>query len=190
MNKLRWGILSTAHIAREKVIPGIQKADRCDVVAIASRDADQARRVADQLGIPKAHGSYEALLAEAGRPVVCEKPLAMSAAEAEGMVDVCRAEGIRLMEAFMYRLHPSWIAVRGLVASGRIGRLLPVQGWFSYSNEDAANLRNSRAYGGGALMDIGCYSVNLSRMLFGGEPVRVEASVTRDPTPGVDVRAR
>jgi len=211
MNKLRWGILSTAHIAREKVIPGIQKADRCDVVAIASRDTDQARRVADQLGIPKAHGSYEALLADpeidavyiplpnhlhaewtiaaarAGKHVLCEKPLAMSAAEAEGMVDVCRAEGIRLMEAFMYRLHPSWIAVRELVASGRIGRLLAVQSWFSYFNDDAANIRNIRAYGGGALMDIGCYSVNLSRMLFGGEPVRVEASVTRDPTSGVDV---
>lgn len=211
MNELRWGILSTARIARTKVIPGIQKADRCAVVAIASRDAGQARQVAGELGIPRTHGSYEALLADpevdavyiplpnnlhaewtiaaarAGKHVLCEKPLAMSAAEAERMIDVCTTEGVRLMEAFMYRLHPSWVAVRELVAGGRIGRLTAVQSWFSYFNDDPANIRNVRAYGGGALYDIGCYSVNLSRMLFGAEPTGVEASITRDPTTGVDV---
>ena len=211
MSQLRWGILSTAHIARTKVIPGIQKADRCQVVAIGSRDLDQARRAAAQLGIPRAHGSYEALLADpeidavyiplpnhlhaewtiaaarAGKHVLCEKPLALSAAEAEHMVDACRAEGVRLMEAFMYRLHPSWVAVRELVASGRIGRLVAVQSWFSYFNDDPTNIRNIRDYGGGALMDVGCYSVNLSRMLFGTEPTRVEASVVRDGPGGVDV---
>ena len=103
------------------------------------------------------------------------------------MVRVCQAEGVQLMEAFMYRLHPSWIAVRELVASGRIGRLMAVQSWFSYFNDDAANIRNIREFGGGALYDIGCYSVNLSRMLFDGEPTRVAASVTRDPVSGVDV---
>lgn len=211
MSMLRWGILSTANIATEKVIPGIQKADRCEVAAIASRDPEQARRVADRLGIERAHGSYEALLADpdvdavyiplpnhlhaqwteaaarAGKHVLCEKPLAMTAAEAERMVRVCQAEGVQLMEAFMYRLHPSWIAVRELVASGRIGRLIAVQSWFSYFNDDAANIRNIREFGGGALYDIGCYSVNLSRMLFDGEPTRVAASVTRDPVSGVDV---
>ncbi len=211
MTKLRFGILSTANIARKKVIPGIQKADRCEVIAIGSRDAGQARQAADHLGIPKAYGSYEALLADpeidavyiplpnhlhaqwtvaaarAGKHVLCEKPLAMSAPEAERMIDACRAEGVRLMEAFMYRLHPSWIAVRELVVSGRIGRLLAVQSWFSYFNDDPADIRNIRAYGGGALYDIGCYSVNLSRMLFGSEPTRVEASITRDPASGVDV---
>ena len=211
MSELRWGILSTAHIALTKVIPGIQKADRCQVVAIASRDLDQARRAAAQLGIPTAHGSYEALLADpeidavyiplpnhlhaqwtiaaarVGKHVLCEKPLALSAADAQRMVDVCRVEGVRLMEAFMYRLHPSWVAVRGLVASGRIGRLVAVQSWFSYFNDDPTNIRNIRDYGGGALMDVGCYSVNLSRMLFGGEPTRVEASVVRDGPGGVDV---
>ena len=211
MSDLRWGVLSTARIAVEKVIPGIKKAGRCQVSAIASRDADQARAVADTLAIPKAHGSYEALLsdgdvdavyiplpnhlhaewtiaaARAGKHVLCEKPLALSATDAQHMVEVCASEGVRLMEAFMYRLHPSWVAVRELVASGRIGRLRTVQSWFSFFNDDPRNIRNILEYGGGALMDIGCYSVNLSRMLFDGEPVRVVASVTRDPVTGVDV---
>jgi len=211
MSELRWGVLSTARIARQKVVPGIQKADRCRVVAIASRDGRQARRVADELGIATAHDSYEALLADpevdavyiplpnhlhaewtiaaarAGKHVLCEKPLALTATDAERMIEACRGEGVRLMEAFMYRLHPSWVAVRDLVASGRIGRLVSVQSWFSYFNDDPADIRNIRASGGGALFDIGCYSVNLSRMLFGGEPGRVEASIVRDPASGVDV---
>jgi predicted dehydrogenase len=211
MNVLRWGVLSTARIGRGKVIPGIQAVERCEVVAIGSRDADLAKGVATELGIPRAHGSYEALLedpevdavyiplpnhmhrewtiaaARAGKHVLCEKPIALSSAEAEEMADVCAAEGVRLMEAFMYRLHPSWVAVRELVGSGRIGELRAVQSWFSYFNDDPTNIRNVREWGGGALMDIGCYSVNLSRMLFGAEPTRVEASITRDPVSGVDV---
>lgn len=211
MTDLRWGVLSTARIAQEKVIPGIQRADRCTIVAIASRDLDRARVVAERAGIPVVHGSYEALLADpdidavyiplpnhlhaewtiaaarAGKHVMCEKPLALSTTDAERMIQVCEAEGVRLMEAFMYRLHPSWVAVRDLVASGRIGRLVAVQSWFSYYNDDAANIRNIREFGGGALFDIGCYCVNLSRLLFGGEPKRVEASILRDPASGVDV---
>jgi predicted dehydrogenase len=211
MTNLRWGILSTADIGRRKVIPGILKADRCEVVAIGSRDAAQARVIADELGIPTAHGSYEALLADpnvdivyiplpnhlhaewttaaarAGKHVLCEKPLAMTAAEAERMLDVCHREGVRLMEAFMYRLHPSWEEVRRLVQGGRIGRLRAVQSWFSYSNDDPTNIRNQLDAGGGALYDIGCYTVNLSRMLFGAEPVGVSASVVREPGSGVDV---
>ena len=211
MAELRWGILSTARIARHKVIPGIQRAGSCRVVAIASRDPERAREVAREAAIPTAHDSYEALLtdgdveavyiplpnhlhaewaiaaARAGKHVLCEKPLALTAADAERMIAVADAEGILLMEAFMYRLHPSWVAVRDLVASGRIGRLVAVQSWFSYYNDDPANIRNIRAYGGGALFDIGCYNVNLSRMLFDGEPARVEASILRDPASGVDV---
>jgi len=211
MNELRWGVLSTAKIGRDKVIPGIQAADRCEVVAIGSRDADRARGVAEELGIPRVHGSYEALIddpevdavyiplpnhlhmewtiaaARAGKHVLCEKPIALTAADAQEMAAVCAAEGVRLMEAFMYRLHPSWVAVRGIVGSGRLGQLQAVQSWFSYFNDDPTNIRNIREYGGGALMDIGCYSVNLSRMLFGGEPDRIEASITRDPASGVDV---
>ena len=211
LGEVRWGILSTASIAREKVIPGIQRADRCRVVAIASRDAARATEVARRAGIRTAHGSYEALLADpgvdavyvplpnhlhaqwtiaavrAGKHVLCEKPLALTSADAGRMLAAAEAAGVRLMEAFMYRLHPSWVAVRDLVASGRIGRLVAVQSWFSYFNDDPANIRNVREFGGGALYDIGCYSVNLSRMLFGGEPIHVEASILRDPANGVDV---
>ncbi|HET9724138.1 MAG TPA: Gfo/Idh/MocA family oxidoreductase [Actinomycetota bacterium] len=211
MRVLRWGVLSTARIGREKVIPGIRSAERCEVVAIASRDGDRARSVAAELGIPRVHGSYEALLedpeveavyiplpnhlhaewtiaaAQAGKHVLCEKPIAMSSADAEEMAHVCATEGVRLMEAFMYRLHPSWVAVRELVGSGRIGQLRAVQSWFSYFNDEPTDIRNIREVGGGALMDIGCYPINVSRMLFGEEPTRVEASITRDPASGVDV---
>jgi predicted dehydrogenase len=211
MSKLRIGILSTADIAIRKVIPGMRRASRVEVVAVASRDGDQARAVADRLAIPRAHGSYEALLddsevdavyiplpnhlhaewtiaaARAGKHVLCEKPLAMTAADAERMAAACDAAGVVLMEAFMYRLHPSWAAARDLVASGRIGRLSAVDSWFSYFNDDPLNIRNVRDFGGGALYDIGCYNVNLSRMLFGSEPNRVRASIERDSTSGVDI---
>ncbi|MGZ5319799.1 MAG: Gfo/Idh/MocA family protein [Actinomycetota bacterium] len=208
---LRWGIVSTADIGMRKVIPGIRAAARCEVVAIASRDLARAEAAASELAIGQAHGSYEDLLADpdvdavyvplpnhlhaewtiaaarAGKHVLCEKPLAMTAADAERMIEACQAEGVHLMEAFMYRLHPTWEAVRELVASGRIGELRAVQSWFSYFNDDPANIRNIPEAGGGALYDIGCYSVSLSRMLFGREPVRIQGSVTRDPDMGIDV---
>ncbi|MGH2680200.1 MAG: Gfo/Idh/MocA family protein [Actinomycetota bacterium] len=208
---LRWGVLSTARIGVRKVIPAIQRADRCEVVAIASRDRARADEVAGRFGIPRAHGSYEDLLADdevdavyvplpnhlhgewaiaaarAGKHVLCEKPLAMHAAEAQAMIDACATAGVRLMEAFMYRLHPSWEAVRELVAGGKIGALGAVQTRFSYFNDDPANIRNIREAGGGALMDIGCYAVDASRMLFGAEPDSVQASVTRDAGSGVDI---
>jgi predicted dehydrogenase len=213
MTELRWGILSTADIARKKVIPGMRRARRCVVTAIASRDGDVARRVAAELGIPRAHASYEALLADpgvdavyiplpnhlhaqwtiaaaqAGKHVLCEKPLALTQSDARQMVAAARGAGVHLMEAFMYRLHPSWVAARELVAAGRIGQLTAVQSWFSYYNDDATNIRNIASAGGGALWDIGCYAVNLSRMLFGEEPGRVEATVRREPTFGVDTLA-
>jgi len=209
--RLRWGILSTADIARTKVIPGIRRAEHCEVVAIASRDAALAERVAAEHSIPTAHGSYEALLADpdvdavyvplpnhlharwtiaaadAGKHVLCEKPLALTAADAERMVEAADRAGVHLMEAFMYRLHPSWVAVRELVASGRIGDLKSVDSWFSFYNDDPANIRNILAAGGGALYDIGCYCVNLSRMLFGGEPTGVEGVVVRDSVGGTDI---
>jgi predicted dehydrogenase len=211
MDAVRWGILSTAGIATGKVIAGMQHADRCEVLAIASRDERRARDAASSLGIPRAYGSYEALLADpdvdavyvplpnhlhpewtmraarAGKHVLCEKPLAMTAAEAREMVAACEDAGVRLMEAFMYRLHPSWVAAREVVASGRIGSLVAVDTWFSYFNDDPANIRNIREAGGGALYDIGCYAVNLSRMLFGAEPTGLKASITRDPDSGVDI---
>ena len=213
MNELRWGILSTADIGRKKVVPAMQRAARTRIVAVASRDADKAHEYAAELSIPKVHGSYEELLADpdvdavyipvpnhlhaewamaaarAKKHVLCEKPLAMNAAEAARMVAVAEQEGVLLVEAFMYRLHPSWQKVRELVASGRIGRLSAVQSWFGYYNDDPANIRNSYEAGGGALYDVGCYCVSLSRMLFDGEPHRVVGSVVRDPNLGVDVLA-
>jgi predicted dehydrogenase len=211
VSALRWGVLSTADIARTKVIPGMRRAGRADVVAIASRDGKRAREVAQELAIPTAHDSYEALLAdpqvdavylplpnhlhatwaiaalEAGKHVLCEKPLALSSADARRMAVAADATGRHLMEAFMYRLHPSWVAVRELVGSGRIGRLVAIQSWFSYYNDDPTNIRNIREAGGGALNDIGCYCVNLSRTLFASEPTRVTGSVVRDPVGGTDI---
>jgi predicted dehydrogenase len=208
---VRWGVLSTARIGVDKVIPGILRAEHAEMVAIASRDEGVARAAAGRLGISKAHGSYEALLedpdvdvvynplpnhlhaewtlraAEAGKHVLCEKPLAMSSREAQEMIDGCRRAGVLLMEAFMYRLHPQWARVRDIVASGRLGEVGSVETFFSYHNVDPQNIRNVAAYGGGALMDIGCYAIDVSRMLFGGEPTRVEAIVRRDPTFRTDV---
>jgi predicted dehydrogenase len=208
--RVRWGILSTADIALTKVIPGFRRSPRSEVMAIASREGARATAAAEQLGIPRAYPTYEALLADpdidavyvplpnhrhaewtiaaaqAGKHVLCEKPLALTAAQAQEMVDACRDAGVLLMEAFMYRQHPSWIAARELVESGRIGRLQAVDSWFSYFNDDPANIRNVLEAGGGALYDIGCYSVNLSRMLFASEPTRVQAAVTRDPVLRVD----
>ena len=209
--RLRWGVLSTANIATEKVIPGLRRSPRSEVLAIASRADGPAQQAAARLGIPRAYGSYEALLADpdvdaiynplpnhlhgewtiaaarAGKHVLCEKPLALTADDAIRMAEACRDAGVLLMEAFMYRHHPSWVAARELVASGRIGELTAVDSWFSYYNDDPANIRNILDAGGGALYDIGCYCVNLSRMLFGTEPVRVQSAIRRDPTTGVDV---
>jgi predicted dehydrogenase len=208
---VRWGVLSTAKIGIDKVIPATAAAERCEVVAIASRDLGRARAAASELGIPRAFGSYEDLLADpdvdavynplpnhlhaewtiaaarSGKHVLCEKPLATTSADAERMIQACEAEGVLLMEAFMYRLHPTWEAVTSLVASGRIGELKTVQSWFSYFNDDPGDIRNLVETGGGALYDIGCYCVNLSRMLFGAEPERVGGSVLRDPVMGIDV---
>ena len=213
MTKVRWGVLSTAGIGVEKVIPAMQRAELCDVVAIASRDESRASGVAQSLGIPHAYGSYEELLADpdidavynplpnhihaewtlraarSGKHVLCEKPLAMDAAEAERVVEGCREAGVLLMEAFMYRLHPQWVRVRELVQQGRLGDLMAIQSFFSYRNVDPTNIRNIPEFGGGSLMDVGCYPINVSRMMFGGEPDRVEAVMYRDPAFGTDVLA-
>ena len=210
MSKVRWGILSTADIGMKKVTPAIEAASDCEVVAIASRDRERAVAAAAELGIPAAYGSYEELLAAddvdavyiplpndlhaewtmkaaaAGKHVLCEKPLALDAAEAEEMARVCDDAGVKLGEAFMYRHHPTWVEAVRLVRSGAIGELQGVQSWFSYYNDDPENIRNRTENGGGAIMDIGCYTINASRMLFGSEPVRIEAAVRRDSTMGID----
>jgi predicted dehydrogenase len=210
MDKVAWGVLSTAKIAVTKVIPALQRSERCRVVAIASRDGERARAAAERLGIPRVHDSYEALLAdpnvevvynplpnhlhvpwtiraaEAGKHVLCEKPIALTAEQAKELLDVRDRTGVRIQEAFMVRTHPQWLKARELVRSGAIGELRAVQGFFSYFNVDPGNIRNQAGIGGGGLLDIGCYPVTLSRFMTGQEPDRVLALIDRDPEMGID----
>jgi predicted dehydrogenase len=179
-------------------------------MAIASRDLSRARQAADTLGIPRAYGSYEELLAdpdieavynplpnhlhvpwsaramEQGKHVLCEKPIALTADEAAGLLAVRERTGRQVQEAFMVRTHPQWLAVREMVRAGRIGRLQSVTSAFGYFNEDPANVRQVAGYGGGALLDIGCYPVTISRFLFEQEPRRASGLVERDPRFGID----
>lgn len=211
MNKIGWGILSTARIGTEKVIPAMQASRHGEVRAIASRGVDRAQAAAERLGIGKAHGSYEALLAdpdvdavyvplpnhlhvdwsiralEAGKHVLCEKPVGLDAADARRLLDAAAAyPRLKVMEAFMYRFHPQWRRTLAWVAEGAVGELRTVQSFFSYFNDDPGNIRNQAGMGGGALMDIGCYNVSLSRLLFRGEPRRVFGLMERDPAFGTD----
>lgn len=210
MDPVRWGILGVANIAVKKVIPAMQQGRYSKVVAIASRDRGKAEEAARRLGIARAYGSYEELLedpeieaiynplpnhlhvpwsiraAEAGKHVLCEKPIGLSSAEAEQLRATRDQTGRLIAEAFMIRSHPQWLAARELVRSGRIGALRSALGFFSYSNTDPANIRNIAAYGGGGLMDIGCYPIVTSRFIFGQEPVRALGLVERDPKSGVD----
>lgn len=210
MTRLRWGVLGVAGIATKKVIPAMQKGGLTTVTAIASRDLARAQAAAPPLGIQKAYGSYEELLAdpeidavynplpnhlhvpwtiraaEAGKHVLCEKPIALSSEEARTLLDVRDRTGVKIQEAFMVRTHPQWLAARTLVADGRIGDLRAMVGVFSYFNEDPSNIRNVPAFGGGALMDIGCYLINTSRLMFEAEPRRVLGLIDRDPEMKVD----
>jgi predicted dehydrogenase len=211
MKKIRWGVLSTAKIAREKVIPATQRSELGTIVAIASRDPSRARQVAEQLGIERAYASYDELLAdanidavyialpnhmhvswslraiEAGKHVLCEKPIGLSVIETEQLVNAAAASPqLKVMEAFMYRFHPQWQTARQFVRSGRIGDLRTISTQFSYYNDDPLNIRNQMGMGGGALMDIGCYPISLSRFLYDAEPVRVFGEMERDPVSFVD----
>lgn len=210
MQQLRWGVLSTAKIGREKVIPALQKSAHNQVLAICSRDAQSARRVADELQIERAYGTYEELLADpdidaiynplpnhlhvdwsikalqAGKHVLCEKPLGLNTADAQRLVDAAQAHPqLKVMEAFMYRFHPQWQLAKQLVDEGRIGKLHAVHSHFSYNNREPDNIRNKAEWGGGALLDIGCYSISLSRWLFNEDPTQVLGQIT--PMPGQDV---
>lgn len=211
MSKVRWGVLSTAHIGTATVIPAMQQGAYCEVTAIASRDLAKGQYVARQLGIPKSYGSYEELLAdpdidaiynplpnhlhvpwsikalEAGKHVLCEKPIAPTAAEAQKLVDAAKQyPDLKVMEAFMYRFHPQWQQALQLVRDGSIGTLRTVQSFFSYYNDDPHNIRNIAEVGGGGMLDIGCYNVSLSRFIFGAEPRRVSAIVEYDPQLNTD----
>ncbi len=203
--KVRWGVLGVANIAMKKVIPAMQRSERCEIVAIASRDPERARQAAKQLQIPKPFGSYEEMLAdslldaiynplpnhlhvpwsikaaEAGKHVLCEKPLALSAQEAGRLIEVRDKTRVKIGEAFMVRTHPQWLRARELVCSGAIGELRAIVSVFSYFNRDPKNVRNVASIGGGGIYDIGCYPITMARFLFEREPVRVAAMVERDP---------
>lgn len=203
--KVKWGVLGAASIAVRKVIPGMQAGQHSEVLAIASRDLEKGRKAAEKLGIAKTYGSYEELLAdaeieavyvplpnhlhvpwsikaaEAGKHVLCEKPLSLSVAEAKTLLAVRDRTGVKIGEAFMVKTHPQWLRTRELIRAGRIGELKAVLGAFSYFNRDVANVRNVVEWGGGGIMDIGCYPIVTSRFIFGDEPTRVSALVERDP---------
>ena len=207
---LRWGVLGVADIAVKQVIPAMRLTRSASVDAIASREGAKAEAAARSLGIPRAHGSYEALLAdpaidavyiplpnhlhvpwtlraaEAGKHVLCEKPLALSAREARTLLAVRDRTGVVMGEAFMTRTHPQWRRVRELIAAGRIGELRMVTGHFSYYRRDPDDVRSKPEYGGGVLLDIGCYPVTMARWLFGAEPVEVACALERDPDFKVD----
>jgi predicted dehydrogenase len=208
--KLRWGVLSTANIGLKKVLPAMQQGENTTVVAIASRDLAKARQAAAALGIPTAYGSYEELLAdpnidaiynplpnqfhvpwtikaaEAGKHVLCEKPISLTVAEAKTLLEVRARTGVKICEAFMIRSFPQWRRLRALLDEGRIGDLRSITGFFSYFNANPSNIRNKMESGGGAVYDIGCYLIHASRYAFKQEPKRVVATLDRDPEMHID----
>ena len=205
IKKVKWGVLGAASIAVRKVIPGMQAAEWCEVAAIASRDPKKAKQAAGKLGIAKAYGSYEELLAdreieaiynplpnhlhvpwsikaaEAGKHVLCEKPLSLTVADAKTLLAVRDRTGVKMGEAFMVKTHPQWVRTRELIRAGAIGELRAIAGVFSYFNRNAANVRSVLEWGGGGMMDIGCYPITTSRFIFGEEPARVVGLIERDP---------
>lgn len=210
MNAVNWGVLGVAGIFRKKVfVPG-RDSDLVVWDAIASRNKEKAVRASAEFGIPKAYGSYEELLADAeveavyiplpnnlhlewikksadaGKHILCEKPLGRSAGEVEEAIAYCETKGVVLMEAFMYRFHPQWLHAHDLINSGAIGAVRAVQSAFFYNNQDPTNIRNRTDTAGGALYDIGCYNVSATRFLVGKEPSRAIARINRHPEWGTD----
>ena len=210
MSDLKWGVLSTALIGMKKVIPGIQNSRGNTVYAIASRNSSTAAEAAEKAGIPVSYGSYEELLSdknidviyiplpnhmhvewsikamEAGKHVLCEKPIALCADDIRKLKEVSLRTGTVISEAFMVKHHPQWKAARQVVQKGTLGELKAIQGAFSYYNRDEGNIRNVPEYGGGGILDIGCYPVVTSRYIFNEEPLRVIALLERDPEFRID----
>ncbi len=208
--KVKWGVLGAASIAVRKVIPGMQNGEWSEIAAIASRDLEKAQAAASGLKIEKAYGSYEELLAdpeieaiynplpnhlhvpwsikaaEAGKHVLCEKPIALNAAEAMTLLAARERTGVKIGEAFMVKTHPQWLRARELIREGRIGELRAITGFFSYFNRNPENVRHKPEWGGGGLLDIGCYPITMSRFMFGEEPLRVSGVMERDPEFGTD----
>ena len=213
MEKLRLGVLGCSKHYALRIAAPLNSSNLVEPYALASRDEAKARKYVQTARFTKVYGSYEALLADphvdfvfiplpnhlhleyikkaadAGKPILCEKPLCLSAVEAAEAAAYCQKKNVPLMEAFMYRLHPQWIRAKEIVSIGEIGDLLTVHGHFSYMNKDADNIRNKAETGGGAIYDIGCYAVSSARHLFGWEPHRVVCSLVRDPLFKTDILA-
>lgn len=209
-SKVRWGVLGASHFALMAAIPAMQKAALVDIRALASRSLDKAKQAAASVGIPRAYGSYEELIADpeldaiynplpnnlhvpwsikaarAGKHVLCEKPIALTAAQAAELAAVQRETGKIIAEAFMVSYHPQWELVAETIKSGRIGAVRAVQTAFSYTNKDLHNIRNQKEVGGGAIYDIGGYAITTARLIFGAEPTRVVAVCDVDPESGCD----
>ena len=211
MSKLKWGVLSTANIGVELVIPGIQASEINNVIAISSRNLDRAQSAAKELNIPKAYGSYEDMLQdpeidaiynplpnhlhvpwtikalEAGKHVLCEKPISITEKEASELVTVTKKyPHLKVMEAFMYRFHPQWKMIKELISDGEIGDVKSLRSVFTFYNTDPNNVRNMADIGGGGLLDIGCYCINFSRFIFESEPVNIQSKLEYDPNFGTD----
>lgn len=212
--RIQWGILGAATIAVEQVIPAMLKSQHCSVMAIASRDRDKAERTAKNFRIPKCYGSYQELLENptieavyiplpnhlhvkwalkalrAGKHVLVEKPIALSSIEAQKLLEESEKHPkLKAMEAFMYKFHPQWIKAKQLVDTGEIGKLKTVQSSFSFFEDNPKSIVNSKPFGGGSLMDIGCYSISISRYLFGAEPKNAMANIEHHPQFKVDTLA-
>ncbi len=211
MEPVRWGVLGIGRHFILRTLMSFQKSEKSALAGAASRDPEKARRAEEEYGIPRGYAPYEALLddpsveavyitlpnhlhtewirkaADAGKHILCEKPMALTAVEARDAAAYARSKGVLLSEAFMYRYHPRWVRARELALTGHIGSLRAIHTLFGYYNADPANIRNVREYGGGALYDIGCYAVSLSRYLTGREPGSVFARITRDPATGTDI---
>lgn len=208
--KAKWGVLGVASIAVRKVIPGMQKGQWSEITAIASRDGEKAKKAAGELGIGKHYGSYEEMLAdpeieaiynplpnhlhvpwsiraaEAGKHVLCEKPVGLNAAETVELIRARDRYGVKIGEAFMVKTHPQWLRVKELARNGSIGELKSITTIFSYFNRDPQNVRHKPEWGGGGLLDIGCYPITLSRWIFEEEPKRVTGALELDPEWGTD----
>ncbi len=211
MKKLNWGILSTSAFAQRSFIPAAQQSPVANVAAISSRNLSSAKEVAKKMGIPKVYGSYEEIIEDpeidviynplpnhmhvewtaraikAGKHVLCEKPLFINPEEAKGLIELRDEYKVKVGEAFMVKSHPQWQKARELVESGALGTPSMYIGTFNYYNDDPKNIRNIEQYGGGALWDIGCYTVMTSRYIFGANPTRVVASVQKDPEFNTDI---
>jgi len=208
--KIKWGILGAANIAVKKVIPAMQNGKFCEVSAIASRDLEKAKQAAQSLNIPDFYGSYKELLndskieavyiplpnhlhlewskkaAEAGKHVLCEKPITLNAQEVKQLIEVRNQTGGKIQEAFMVRHHPQWLKIRELIQSETIGKIQSITGFFSYNIPDPKNVRNQANWGGGCLLDIGSYCINLSRFVLETEPKKVSGLIERDVETGID----